>query len=190
MTNATTWFYETIGKNLDDGFFVEIGVMNGTTQNSTIVLEKNGWNGLLVEPIPKNIKQIKKNRTSKLIEGAVWREDGYVDIIDVGIRGHTGIKETHRAPENAKDIIRVKSYKFNSLPVPTHIDYLQIDTEGSELEILDAIDMNKFNIDYICIEDTFGNKDGNPKYHNFMKNLGYERIFIKEQDRIYKKITP
>ena len=187
--NATTWFYENIGKDLDNRFFIEIGVMNGKTQNSTLVLEKNNWPGLLVEPVPSNIKQIKKNRTTQVIEGAVWRENGYVDIIDVGIRGHTGIKETHRAPQDAKNTIRVKSYKFDSLPVPEHISYLQIDTEGSELEILGAIDMNKFTIDYICIEDTFGNKDGNPKYHNFMTNLGYEKIFTKLQDRIYKKIT-
>lgn len=186
--NATRWFYDNIGKDIKNGFFIEIGVMNGTTQNSTIVLERNNWQGLLVEPVPKNIRQIRKSRTTPLVEGAVWKEDGFVEIIDVGIRGHTGIKETHRDPSSAISSIKVKSYKFESLPVPEHIDYLQIDTEGSELEILGAIDMSKYNIDYICIEDTFGNRDNNPKYHDFMTNLGYERIHIQVQDRVYKKI--
>lgn len=186
--NATTWFYQNIGKDIKDGFFVEIGVMNGKTQNSTIVLERNGWKGLLVEPVPSNIRQIRKNRSTPLVEGAVWKEDGHVEIIDVGIRGHTGIKETHRDPSSAMSSIKVKAYKFSSLPVPKNIDYLQIDTEGSELQILEAID-DDYVIDYICIEDTFGNKDNNPKYHDFMTAYGYERIHIDVQDRIYKKVT-
>ena len=185
--NATSWFYHNIGKNLRSGFFVEIGVMNGTTQNSTLILEKNGWSGILVEPVPKNIKQIKKTRTTPLIEGAVWKEDGIVEIIDVGVRGHTGIRQTHRNLNSKVNSFKVKSYHFSSLPVPKRINYLQIDTEGSELEILDSINMNIYNIDYICIEDTLGNKDNDQTYHNFLTKLGYEKIHTNKQDRIYKK---
>lgn len=184
--NATTWFYNNIGKNIQNGFFIEIGVMNGKTQNTTKILENNNWKGLLVEPVPSNINAIKRNRTTPLIEGAVWKEDGYVDIIDVGVRGHTGIKETHSNPEKAIQTIKAKSYKFSSLPVPKHIDYLQIDTEGSELQILGAID-DSYIIDYICIEDNAGVQNNDSTYHNFMIDWGYKLIFSIAQDKIYQR---
>lgn len=179
--NVTEWYYNNIA--IKSGYFIEIGVYNGKTQNSTKVLENNGWDGLLVEPMPENIKKIKKNRKTKLIEGAVWKEDGTVTMIDIGIPGQTGIKDTHRNHEKAQRSIEVKSYKFDSLPVPTHIDYLQIDTEGSELEILSGIDTTKYTINYICIEDGLNNST----YHNFMTNMGYIKIYEKAQDKLYKR---
>ena len=42
---ATEWFYKGIGKDIKDGYFIEIGVMNGKTQNTTKVLEFKGWKG-------------------------------------------------------------------------------------------------------------------------------------------------
>jgi FkbM family methyltransferase len=186
--NMTTWYYNNIGSKFTKGYFVEIGVMNGKTQNSTKILEMNGWEGLLVEPVPSNIKAIKKNRSTPLVEGAVWKEDGIVEIVDTGIRGHTGIKETHKNLKAAKSFIKAKSYKFESLPVPYHIDYLQIDTEGSELEILKATDLNKFIIDYICIEDNEGFHNQNPAYHNFMEQAGYEKVHSIAQDSLYKRL--
>jgi hypothetical protein len=48
--------------------------------------------------------------------------------------------------------------------------------------------MNYYEINYICIEDTFGNRDDDQTYHNFMKKLGYKRIYIDKQDRIYQRI--
>lgn len=186
---VTEWYLKNIAQpNNIKGFYVEIGVYNGKTQNSTKWLEAAGWNGLLVEPMPENIKKIKKNRSAFLIEGAVWTHDGEVELIDTGVGGHSGITVTHRAPELAIRKIKVKSYRFKSLPVPKNIDYLQIDTEGSELEILGSINMQKYKIDYICIEDTFGYHENNPKYHDFMTNIGYEKIHQHNQDSLYKKI--
>ena len=186
---ATEWYYNNIGKHLKYGFFIEIGVFNGKTQNTTLVLENSGWDGLLVEPMPENIQKIKKNnRRAKLIEGAVWSSDGMVEMIDVGIPGQTGIKQTHKSPEEAKRIIKVVSYKFSSLPIPKHIDYLQIDTEGSELEILKTIDLNEYNINHICIEDNNGHYYDDPTYHNFMSSIGYNLVYTKQQDRVYQKV--
>lgn len=185
---VTEYFYHTYGKSITSGFFIEIGVYNGKTQNTTKVLEWNGWKGLLVEPVPQNCAKIKKNRKTPLIEGAVWKEDGYVEIIDIGIPGQTGIKESHRHTDKIINTIKVRSYKFSSLPIPKHINYLQIDTEGSELEILGAIDLSEYQIDYICIEDNLAWKSNDTTYHNFMTSIGYEKIYNKDQDTLYKKL--
>jgi len=137
-----------------------------------------------------NIKRLKKNRKCRIVEGAVWIETGTVEFADVGIPGWTGIAETHQQQhkEKYKDgvtKITVPCYTFDSLDLPTHIDYFQIDTEGSELQILSSIDMNKYRIDYICIEDNLG-ISGDTTYHNFMLQIGYDLVFKIGQDSLYR----
>lgn len=187
------YYYDTIGRFLDNGVYIEIGAFSGAKQNSTIVLEQAGWAGVCVEPIPENLRKLKKNRRCRIVEGAIWIENGFVEFADVGISGWTGIAETHQQQhkERYKDgvtKITVPCYRFDSLDLPTQIDYFQIDTEGSELQILGSIDMNKYRIDYICIEDNLG-LTGNSIYHEFMINLDYTLVHTIEQDKLYKKVS-
>ena len=185
------YYFESYGSELEKGFYIEIGAFNGAKQNSTIVLEQSGWEGVCVEPMPVNIKRLKKNRRCRIVEGAIWTENGTVEFADVGIPGWTGITETHQQQhkEKYKDgvtKITVPCYTFDSLELPNHIDYFQIDTEGSELQILASIDMNKYKIDYICIEDNLG-LSGDRTYHEFMAKLGYKLVHKIAQDSLYEK---
>lgn len=186
------YYFENYGKHLEKGFYIEIGALDGTKQNSTIVLEQAGWDGVCVEPMPINIKRLKKNRKCRIVEGAVWIENGSVEFADVGISGWTGISETHQAQhkEKYKDGVTkliVPCYTFDSLKLPNHIDYFQIDTEGSELQIIDSIDFKKYQIDYICIEDNLG-LQGDTTYHNLIISKGYELVYKIKQDSLYKVI--
>jgi FkbM family methyltransferase len=188
----TSYFYHNIGKNFKKGFFVEIGAFDGKSQNSTVVLEKKGWQGVCIEPVRSNFELLQKNRKCKKINGAVWNKSGTIDIADVGIPGWTGIKETHQHQHKEKYntetiIIPVKCYRFHELDLPNQIDYLQIDTEGCELDILNDIDKTKYNIDYICIEDNLS-LNGDTTYHDFMTKYGYEWIYTYEHDKLYKKL--
>jgi FkbM family methyltransferase len=193
LNTICQYYFENYGCKLDKGFYIEIGAFNGSKQNSTIVLEQAAWEGVCVEPMPLNIKRLKKNRKCRIVEGAVWIENGNVEFADVGIPGWTGIAETHQQQhkERYKDgvtKITVPCYTFDSLELHTHIDYFQIDTEGSELQILSSIDMNKYRIDYICIEDNLGVL-GNSIYHEFMTKLGYTLVHTIAQDKLYKKVS-
>lgn len=192
MNTICQYYFENYGHKLDKGFYIEIGAFNGAKQNSTIVLEQAKWEGVCVEPMPANIRKLRKNRKCRIVEGAVWTKNGTVEFADVGIPGWTGIAETHQQQhkERYKDgvtKITVPCYTFDSLELPTHIDYFQIDTEGSELQILASIDMTKYKIDYICIEDNLG-LSGDTTYHDFMCNYGYELLYEFKQDKLYKKL--
>lgn len=196
MKNIPTvckYYYENYGYKIKNGYFVEIGAFNGKSQNSTQILEQAGWNGVCVEPMPQNYKKLIKNRKCNCINGAVWNKSGTIDIADVGIPGWSGIKETHQHQHKEKYntetiIIPVKCYRFHELDLPNQIDYLQIDTEGSELQILGSIDMAKYKIDYICIEDNLAILNGSTAYHTFMLGKGYDLIHSIAQDRLYKKL--
>lgn len=186
------YFYENFGFQITDGFFIEIGAFDGRGQNSTLVLEEAGWKGICVEPMPWNIRKIKKNRKCRIIEGAIWNKSGKVTIADVGIPGWSGIMNTHQPQHQSKysgDTITIKAncYRFEEIGPPIQIDYLQLDTEGSELDILKDINTKKYNIDYICIEDNLS-ANGSTLYHDFMCNYGYELLYEFKQDKLYKKL--
>ncbi len=58
---------------------------------------------------------------------------------------------------------------------PRHIDYLSIDTEGSEYEILNAFDFSKYNIQIITVEHN--NTPQREMIFKLLSGHGYERKY-------------
>lgn len=176
-----------------NGYYIEIGAFNGKTQNSTIVLEKAGWNGVCVEALPSNFAKLKKNRTCKCINAAVFNKEGTVTFVDVGTPGWSGIKKTHQ--NKHKERYSNKDYKeitvpcitFDNVTEKTNIDYLQIDVEGAEMSILESIDWNKYVIKHLCIEDNLKVEQNDNSYFNKLANLGFRLIAQEHKDFLYEK---
>lgn len=180
-----------------DGFFVDIGAHDGISLSNTKFLEEIGWEGICIEPHPNVFKKLVENRKCSCINCAVWSEDTVVEFLSLS--GYTemlsGILESYDSRHYQRikgelssyggnsEIIQIEAKKFETLVNRKEIDFLSIDTEGSELQILDKIDFSKFNIKAICIENNFFEK----KFTDFMKSKGYElhtNVFI---DFIYVK---
>jgi FkbM family methyltransferase len=188
---VSVYFKKYAPKN---GFYVEIGAYDGVSKNSTKILEANGWDGACIEAHPERFKKLEQNRNCRCINGAVWNNTGIVDfaLMPEKKRGWDGIVKT--LADRAKhyllyaEIIEIKSYTWKDLNLPLNINYLQIDVEGAELEILKHIDFKKYNIDYICLEDNeyFHSKD--TTYRDFMTSVGYTLIEELGVDTLYKKI--
>lgn len=176
-----------------EGYFIEIGAYNGKTQNSTIVLEKAGWDGVCVEALPSNFRKLKKNRNCKCINGAVYNKSGTVTFVDVGTPGWSGIKDTHqtkhkeRYNNNLYQEIEVPCYTFDQIADFNNIDYLQIDVEGAELVILESIVWENYNIKHLCIEDNLRVEQNDMTYFNKLSNLGYKLIHQDHKDFLYEK---
>lgn len=199
----TYYFHSEIWQNREPGFYVEIGAWDGRKKNSTIVLEKDGWDGVCIEPTPESFDQLVKNRKCRCVNVAVYNYDGEVEFARFPDRPEwNGIiesyDETHLSLFNSKipqldarisdpaDVLKVKCLTWKSLNLPNHIDYLQIDVEGAELSVLSCIDWNITNISYICLEDNLG-IHGDMTYRNFMNSLGYEIIHQQHVDFLWKK---
>ena len=58
---------------------------------------------------------------------------------------------------------------------PKNIEYLSIDTEGSELEILSAFDFSKYHIKVITVEHNFTNK--RKSIYRLLSDNGFTRVF-------------
>jgi FkbM family methyltransferase len=187
----TSIFKDAIWKDTPPGYYVEIGAFDGRKKNSTITLEKAGWDGICVEPTPSSYEQLVKNRSCRCENVAIWKENTEIDFITYASDpAWNGIKETldgyHLNRIHKSETIKVKTKTWNDLNLPSTVDYLQIDVEGAELEIMNCIDWGNQKITYICMEDN-GSKSGDKTYYNYMKNLGYRCIVQQHVDFLWFK---
>jgi FkbM family methyltransferase len=154
-------------------YFVEFGATDGMRLSNTWLLEKKlGWNGILAEPAKIWHNQIKANRNCIIDTRCVARKSGSkLQFLEVnnsngGSPELSGIKEFANSGDWASKIrqrnskeYEVETISLNDLldthNAPDVIQFLSLDTEGSELEILEGYNFKKRTIRSICVEHNY-----------------------------------
>lgn len=168
-------------------YFVEIGGDDGETNSNTLVLEQLlGWHGLIVEANPRLAATIRTKRSSTVVEAAVYsvsgRELQFVDAGPVGGLVDTLEADVH-APERLRQIAAGNTFTVTTVSgntmleesgAPEFIDYLSLDTEGSEVEILHSIDFTRWRVAMLTVENS-GRELRRAKLTQILEPLGYVR---------------
>ena len=169
------------------GFFVEFGATNGVDLSNTHLLEKEfGWTGILAEPAKRWRDALARNRTAALEFDCVWKDSNTTlsfNEVDSGefstIDAFTA-SDDHRKTRKSGKIYDVRTISLEDLlekyKAPEIVDYLSIDTEGSEFEILSAYDFSHRKFRVISCE------------HNFTAMR--ERLFKLLSDSGYRRVYP
>ena len=194
--------------NYDDGFFVELGANDGVSQSNSLYFEvKRNWRGVLIEPSPHNFLLCKEQRSNKnhIFCNACVSKDYKEKYVDIRYANLMSISQNLELDLNDKDAHIQSGEKFlsnseevfsfgavaatlNSLlkksNAPKEIDFLSLDVEGAELEVLKGIDFDEFTFKYMLIEV----RDIN-RMENFLNNYGYklEKQF-SSHDYLFSKI--
>lgn len=146
-----------------DGYFVEFGATNGLELSNTYMLEKEmGWTGILAEPASTWHYDIVANRDCHIEFACVWSETGRTLVFN-----ETGAPELSTVDTFSSDDWHAdarqngKRYEVTTISLldllrkynaPKEIDYLSIDTEGSEFEILNAFNFDAYKFKVITCE--------------------------------------
>lgn len=149
-----------------EGFFVEFGAANGVDLSNTFLLEKHfGWSGILAEPCMAWHAALRQNRTCHIETACVWRESNEVltfnatDFGELATIDLFSSSDRHAQRRNIGEKYSVKTISLRDLldrySAPREIDYLSIDTEGSEYEILRTFDFDKYKFKVITCEHNF-----------------------------------
>ncbi|QWD37543.1 FkbM family methyltransferase [Polynucleobacter paneuropaeus] len=168
------------------GYFLEFGATNGIDLSNTYLLEKDfGWMGILAEPAKVWHADLKINRSASVDFDCVWSKSGEVINFTVAPEAEYSTissftqKDSHASARNKGETYPVKTISLNDLLVrhqaPSKIDYLSIDTEGSELEILEAFDFDKYAISVITCEHNFSSQRS--KIYDLLTSQGFIRVF-------------
>jgi FkbM family methyltransferase len=162
-------FVCTVSKFKKNGYFIEIGSADGLYNSNTYLLEKKyNWKGLLVEP---NLnwfnKKISKNK-SITVNSAIYKKNGTVgfDFKKNFVESKIDLNKTAKV-----QTITIKNL-FQKYKVPKIIDYISIDTEGSEYDILKQIDFKQYDIKILTIE----NNQNYRKILNLMHLYKYKKV--------------
>lgn len=166
------------------GYFVEFGATNGADISNTLLLERDyGWNGILAEPNPVWHDKLRSNRKAAIETKCVSSASG--DKLELILTEDPEFASTTRdtvaggEPPSKRLSVETISLAdmLNKHKAPDEIDFLSIDTEGSELSILSAYDFSKERkIRLIAVEHNFekAKRDG---LRTLLTTNGYERTY-------------
>ena len=146
-----------------DGFFVECGAADGETFSNSLFFElARNWTGLLIEANPDYHRALlNKNRRAYVLQSCLStkRQPSVVRIRRDGVlSGIVDTTEQSRLAFIGQNNIRgvdVNCFPLNAIMEALgvfHVDYLSLDVEGPELEILRTIDWTRLHIDVITVE--------------------------------------
>jgi FkbM family methyltransferase len=171
-----------------NGFFVEFGAYDGVTFSNTHLLEKElGWRGILAEPARCCHADLAANRSCMIETGCVWRESDAKLSFQEEQRAFLSKLGSHDVGAQAKPadrgpaaVYEVQTISLNDLlakyDAPHWIDYLSIDTEGSEFDILNAFDFDAHIFRTITCEHNY-NHATRAAIHDLLSRHGYVRRY-------------
>lgn len=182
------------------GYFVEFGATNGKDLSNTYLLEKEFlWDGILAEPAKIWHREIKKNRSVNINFNCIYSKSNMqIPFIETKISELSTIikfskTDSHMFHRKNGKIYNTKSISLEDLlkkyKAPKNIDYLSIDTEGSEYEILKKFNFEKYNFKIITCEHNYNYN--RKKIYKLLTKKGYVRRFAnisKFDDWYFKTI--
>ncbi|MCK7597360.1 FkbM family methyltransferase [Microbulbifer sp. CAU 1566] len=179
------------------GFFVEFGATNGVLLSNTYLLEKKfEWTGICAEPNPKFFKELQQNRsclvrntcisdrTGDEVEFIFAEEYGGITKFATG-DNHTEKREAYSSAGLKVMLKTVSLHDFLlSVDAPIDIDYISIDTEGSEYAILRNFLFSKWRVKIFSVEHNYSENRNN--IYELLSREGYQRVECQWDDLYYK----
>lgn len=177
------------------GYFVDFGATDGVSGNNSYILEKHyGWKGILAEPARCWHEALQRNRSADMDWSCVAANSGgsipfYEKGVLSGMRSHIPLGSRLKRLTKPRRFYDVPTISLLDLlkkhRAPKIIDYLSMDTEGSELEILSAFDFSAYRFRVITCEHNY--KPNREKIFALLSSHGYDRVFqsISEADDWY-----
>ena len=152
------------------GTCIDVGAYDGITCSNTYYFEKNNWFCLCIEPVPDsfNTCNIYRKNTINYCVSNYDKEDIDFYVVTVNNTNKSAISSLNldeRLIYNHKDIInnidkikvKVKSLNtiLNECNFSKNIDFISIDTENTEIDVLKGINFNVYNINFLIVENNF-----------------------------------
>jgi FkbM family methyltransferase len=152
------WVHSVLGDK-SNGFFIELGACDGLYYSNTLFFERTlGWNGICIEPNDNYIQELRNNRKCIISNSLVYSEEG-VEVDFSQCKAASSIVDENVGPftkttaENSvKKVTTTLSNILESCHAPTVIDYLSLDVEGQEYNILSTFPFDKYKFRCITVE--------------------------------------
>ena len=183
-------------KNKNTGFYVDVGCYHPLKLNNTMLLYQKGWRGINIDISDFSIKLFKFLRPDDFnLNVAVSNNESEIDMFfQKKISQLSTIKENQAKIAFQGNILnkkilsrRLTSILDESKYKDQKIDFLNVDVEGADFEVLQSLDLNKYCPELICIEVLEKDLE-NSDVFNFLYKNRYKKIWSGVFSHIFQKI--
>lgn len=195
------WLYENVFGPKPGGTFVDVGAFGEEGSNTYFFEKALGWTGLLIEPNTLKLDALRETRpNAKVINCAIDDQPGERPFLQIcGVneqlsglldnydpRWKAMLDQQHAVHGNQQNVITVPCRRLQDIFDEhnlTHIDYMSVDTEGSEIKVLQSVDWARMDITAITVEDAHSDLIIEP----ILAPFGYKLVHRQWPDQFFVK---
>jgi FkbM family methyltransferase len=183
------------------GVFLDVGAHDGITLSNSWFFETvRGWRGLCLEPNPDVYARLAANRKAVALNCGASASAGTLPFLKLSGYSEmlSGFLDTYD-PEHRKRIAREMQEQGGSAEVITvetrplaavaaehnisEIDYLSVDTEGSEYAILEAVDFGRLFVHAVTVECNYDSERA--RMIAMLSGRGFEHVQTLAHDLVF-----
>ena len=181
--------------NKKNGFYVDVGSYHPIERNNTMLLYNKGWEGINIDISDFSIKLFDQLRPRDInLNLAVSKNEGEIEMYfqkklsQLSTIKKEQIKKSFQGEVKIRKIISktLTSILDESKFANKKIDFLDIDVEGADMDVLESLDFEKYSPELICIEVIEKNNEDSNIF-NFLRKKDYKRIWSGVFSHIFKK---
>ncbi len=170
------------------GVCIEVGANNGVDGSTTLFFEQQGWDCVLIEPNPALCEALRRRRRAQVFECAVSSSEGVATLHVAEGADLAHAVSALGAEDHGRRILRQHGFATHPVDVRTRrlddvldeaglggpIDFISIDVEGHELEVLRGFSLDRWRPTVLIVEDNSAAWDGDVS--RYLGERGYVRF--------------
>lgn len=182
------------------GFYIDVGAHHPFRFSNTYLFYKKGWRGINIDATPGSMKLFNKIRPEDInIESPVsntHKKTSYYIFNEPALNSFSSGLSKERANHTKykiKKVIKLKPRKLSEildekLPLNTKIDFMSVDVEGLEYNVLVSNNWKKYKPDYLLVEILqTAHSPRRDKVYAFLKTKGYGAVRRIGRTLIFKR---
>jgi FkbM family methyltransferase len=163
------------------GFYVDVGANEPVDGSQTVAFDRLGWKGILVEPQPDYTSWLKAERSGTVFAVACTSPDKATGTMTLHVAqgGHASLLPDYyiagfkgRQLTKVEVPVRTLDSLLEEVGAPTPINFVSLDVEFHEIEVLDGFDLKRWKPQLILIEDVASGFT----IHNYLRARGYKWV--------------
>ncbi len=160
-----------------EGFFVEVGANDPKNLSQTWLLERVGWRGILVEPLPEKCELLRAERPNSTVCPVAVSSEEKTGQADFHVLGEFSSLERNL---NDNRLVYGSTIRVNVVTLDSvlndakvgRVDFLSIDTEGTEYDVLRGFDAGRYKPSLIMVEDLAYTL----RLHDLLRSMRYRLV--------------
>jgi FkbM family methyltransferase len=165
------------------GFYLDVGSGQPVIGSNTYSFYRQGWRGILIDPIPRNVRLTKllrfKDRAIESLVGEIQESRNFFELEPYEYS--TTVASTAEKLIATGEVKLVRILEYKTMPLsdldlsfsPIDRSFLTVDVEGFDLQVLRSINWDEFRPRVVCIEAWEHNIEANLEIHELLTFNGY-----------------